>query len=86
VPRLSFFYGIAVYLYFEDHEPPHVHARYAGSEARVSIVSGEVIEGSLPRRASRLVAEWVNEHSDERAVCWEKAVRGEQPGTIEPLH
>jgi hypothetical protein len=86
VPRLSFFYGIAIYLYFEDHAPPHVHARYGGSEAKVSIARGDVIEGSLPRCASRLVAEWVNEHSEELAACWGKAVRGEQPGTIEPLH
>jgi hypothetical protein len=57
VPRLSFFYGIAIYLYFEDHAPPHVHARYAGSEARVSITSGEMLDESLPRRAARLVAE-----------------------------
>lgn len=87
VRRLSFFYGIAICLYFEDHAPPHVHARYAGSEARVSVTtSGEVLEGSLLCRAARLVAEWVGEHSEELAECWEKAVRGEQPGTIEPLH
>ena len=36
MPRLSFFYGIAIYLYYEDHPPPHVHARYGGNEAKVS--------------------------------------------------
>ena len=45
-----------------------------------------MIEGSLPRRATRLVAEWVGEHSDELQACWEHATRGEEPGTIEPLH
>ena len=73
MPRISFFYGIAVYLYYEDHPPPHVHARYGEYEAKVSVVSGEVIEGSLPRRAARLVAEWVGEHSDELQACWERA-------------
>lgn len=85
MPRLSFFYGIAIYLYYEDHPPPHIHARYGGHEAKVSIGSGEVIEGSLPRRASRLVAEWINEHTEDPAACWEKATHGEEPGTIEPL-
>jgi Domain of unknown function (DUF4160) len=85
VPRLSFFYGIAIYLYYEDLPPPHVHARYGGDEAKVSIVSGQVIEGSLPRRAARLVAEWVGEHSDELAACWDKARQGMEPGSIEPL-
>ena len=26
MPRLSFFYGIAIYLYYEDHPPPHIAA------------------------------------------------------------
>jgi len=85
VPRLSFFYGIAIYLYYEDHPPPHVHARYAEHRAKVSILTGEVIEGTLPRRAARLVAEWVSDHPAELSVCWEKATHGQQPGTIEPL-
>ena len=49
MPRLSYFYGIAVYVYYEDHPPPHLHARYGEHKAKVSLASGEVIEGSLPR-------------------------------------
>jgi len=30
-PRISFFYGIAITMYFYDHEPPHFHAQYAGT-------------------------------------------------------
>lgn len=85
MPRLSYFYGIAVYVYYEDHPPPHLHARYGEHKAKVSLASGEVIEGSLPRRAARLVADWVAEHPVELAACWERASRGEPPGTIEPL-
>jgi hypothetical protein len=85
VPRLSFFYGIAIYLYYEDHPPPHIHARYGEHQAKVSIADGQVIEGSLPRRAARLVTEWVDDHTDDLAACWEMATRGEEPGTIEPL-
>jgi hypothetical protein len=85
VPRLSYFYGIAIYLYYGDENPPHVHARYAEREARIVIASGEVLSGSLPRRAQRLVDEWVTMHRDELMQCWARAVAGEQPGTIEPL-
>lgn len=85
MPRLSFFYGIAIYLYYEDHPPPHVHARYGEHQAKVSIATGTIIDGSLPRRAARLVAEWINEHADELAESWERAAHGEEPGTIEPL-
>ena len=37
VPRLSSFYGIVITMYFDDHAPPHFHARYAEHEAQISI-------------------------------------------------
>ena len=85
MPRLSYFYGIAIYLYYEDHPPPHIHARYGEHQVKVAIASGEVIDGVLPRRAARLVSEWVSEHVDELKDCWERATHGEEPGTIAPL-
>lgn len=85
MPRLSYFYGISIYLYYEDHPPPHVHARYADHEAKVSIRDGEILEGSLPRRAERLVAEWVSLHLDELAASWESATQGQEPDKIDPL-
>lgn len=60
-------------------------SRYGEHRAKISITTGMVIEGSLPRRAGRLVADWVEEHSAELAACWERASNGEEPGTIEPL-
>jgi len=46
-------------MYYEDHVPPHFHARYGEYEAQVLISCGEVLNGALPRRALRLVKEWV---------------------------
>jgi hypothetical protein len=60
VPRLSEFYGILVYMYWSDHEPPHFHAIYSGDEALVRIDDGVFLAGSLPRTAARLVREWPN--------------------------
>jgi hypothetical protein len=85
VPRLSYFYGIAIYLYYEDHDPPHFHARYGEHEARILIPTGAVLDGSLPRRAQRLVDDWVSEHRQELTACWQQAVAGREPGTIDPL-
>jgi Domain of unknown function (DUF4160) len=85
VPRLSYFYGIAIYLYYEDHDPPRFHARYGEHQVRIVIPGGRVLDGSLPRRAQRLVDEWVAEHRDELVGCWDRAVAGSEPGSIEPL-
>ena len=53
VPRISEFYGIAIYMYFSDHPPPHIHAQYGGVEAVIAIGDGAVIRGSIPDRALR---------------------------------
>jgi hypothetical protein len=52
----------------DDHPPPHFHARYAGDEAVFAIATGELLAGSLPPRALRLVREWLEEHRDELAA------------------
>lgn len=85
MPRLSYFYGIAIYIYYEDHGPPHFHARYGEHRARFVIPSGELLDGVLPQRARRLVSEWVELHGDDLARCWDRAICGQEPGTIEPL-
>jgi hypothetical protein len=56
MPRISAFYGIVIAMYYNDHEPPNFHARYADHDAQVLISSGEILQGSLPRRAQALVS------------------------------
>lgn len=42
MPRLSAFYGIVIYIYLDDHSPPHYHAVYGEHEAWIVIASGAV--------------------------------------------
>ena len=51
MPTISAFYGILIRMFYNDHPPPHFHARYGEFEATVDIGTLEVIEGQLPRRA-----------------------------------
>ncbi len=78
MPRMSTFYGVAIYMYYRDYAPPHFHAIYAESEAVVAIETDEVLEGGLPRRARSLVSEWTDAHRDELRRAWELA-RASQP-------
>lgn len=66
------------------HARPHFHARYAGEAASVDF-AGELIAGSLPRRALALVREWAAMHQDELRANWERARRDEPLQPIEPL-
>lgn len=72
-------------MYFNDHAPPHFHAKYQEHEAQVTIESLEVLRGSLPRRALALVLEWAALHRHELRVDWDKARKGLRPDPIEPL-
>jgi hypothetical protein len=86
VPRISFFYGIAIYMYWDEgeHARPHFHARYAGEAASIDL-AGDVIAGSLPRRALALVGEWAGLHREELLANWERARRNEPLQVIDPL-
>jgi hypothetical protein len=85
VPRISAFYGIVIEMYYADHPPPHFHARYGEESAKISVATGEVIAGSLPGRAVRLVREWVDAHQRELEDNWDRVMRHQRPEPIEPL-
>ena len=56
MPTISWFYGIAIQMSYNDHNPPHFHARYGRAKALIRIADGQLIAGELPPTA-RAVAE-----------------------------
>jgi Domain of unknown function (DUF4160)/Protein of unknown function (DUF2442) len=85
MPRLSSFYGIVIYMYRPDHPPPHFHAQYGEHVAQIDVESLEVLNGSLPARALRLVREWAELHRAELAMNWDLAQALEPLVEIDPL-
>lgn len=71
-------------IHFGDHPPSHFHGRYGGHHARYAL-DGTRLDGRLPRRAENLIAEWASLHGGELGASWNRALRNEAPGTIEPL-
>ena len=85
MPRISAFYGIVVTMYSNDHGPPHFHARYGEYEAQIIVSTGDPLGGELPRRALRLVREWLDLHRAELEANWERAQAREPLASIDPL-
>ena len=85
MPRLSEFYGIVIYMYFNDHNPPHFHAIYGGFEAEILISSVTVHDGYLPKRALKLVQTWARNYRHELLANWNRAHSGRQVEPIPPL-
>ena len=77
MPRLSEFYGIVIAMYYNDHAPPHFHARYAEHEVTLSVDTLEVMNGYVPRRVLGLVLEWAVLHRAELRERWGAARAGE---------
>lgn len=84
MPIITRFLGIIIAMYWDDHAPPHFHAKYGKYEITVNIHDG-VIEGKFPKRALRLVMEWYELHKDELFEDWELCRKKEMPNPIEPL-
>jgi Domain of unknown function (DUF4160) len=88
MPAISMFYGIIIYMYFNDnkqHKLPHIHVRYQDDEVIVVIPEGDVLDGSIPKAKMKLLLAWMEIHRDELMADWQLAVAGEHPYKIEPL-
>ena len=85
MPELSRFLGIAVFMYFEDHNPPHFHVRYNDFRAVISINDLILIEGQLPARVLDLVMEWTALHKEELLENWDMVQKTGKYFKIEPL-
>jgi hypothetical protein len=85
MPAISRFFGIVVTMYYNDHLPPHFHARYVEHAAEIAIDTLDVLDGSLPRRAMALTLEWAVLHRDELRENWIKARSGLPLDGVAPL-
>lgn len=84
MPVISRFYGIAVFMNYREHDPPHFHAAYQDQEVSVEIKSG-IVEGKMTKRALRMVFEWMEQHQDELLEDWELARNRKPLQPIVPL-
>ena len=78
MPRIADVEGVAVYIYADDHWPPHVHARLAGEDMMVDIENGEVLRGGLPPAKKRAVLAWVRLSTGGLMRAWNAVQAGER--------
>jgi hypothetical protein len=70
MPAISMFFGIIIKMYYEEHNPPHIHAYYQGFEASFNILTGEKIIGKFPIKADRIVSDWIKIYRIELNNNW----------------
>ena len=86
MPRVSAFYGIVIYMHWNerDHPVAHFHAYYAEAGASVS-ADGVVLAGAVDARSHALVVEWARLHTNELLAKWERARQNQPIVSIQPL-
>lgn len=85
MPELSRFLGIVIYMYFNEHNPPHFHAEYNEFKAAISIQTLSLIEGKLPPKVMSLVVEWAQESQEELFENWNSIQKDGRYHKIKPL-
>ena len=85
MPEIRRFFGIVIRMYFDDHNPPHFHPFYGGSEAQFGIEPIAMLNGVLPSRAASMVLEWAALHQRELMQNWRRLHNEEPVERIEPL-
>jgi hypothetical protein len=70
MPTIAIVLGVRIIVYPKDHLPPHLHAKFAEHEAMISIATGDVLEGSLPRAKLKAIQEWLARHREQVAYIW----------------
>lgn len=84
MPEICRFYGIVIFMNYNDHDPPHFHARYQDQEITLELQTG-IVQGKMSRRALRMVFEWSEKHQEELLRNWERARAREPFESIQPL-
>jgi hypothetical protein len=85
MPEICRFLGIVIAMHYNDHSPPHFHARYGDYKALIAIQTGEVLAGQLPPRVIGLVQEWRELHRSELSEDWRLAQNRKPLNRIDPL-
>lgn len=85
MPEISRFYGIIVSMFYDEHNPPHFHARYGEYKIAIDINSLRILEGKFPPRALGLIMEWASLYKNELLKDWEITAQNLPPEKIEPL-
>ena len=85
MPEICRFFGIIISMNYNDHPPPHFHARYGGDKAIIEIETLRVLGGRLSPRVLGLVVEWGLQHRDELREDWRLARESSPLSRIQPL-
>lgn len=73
---IDIIHGILIYMYGQDHNPPHLHVK-DGGEWFIITIKDRMIYGRASSRTIRIINEYIDSHQERLLEIWDKAQRGE---------
>lgn len=84
MPEISRFYGIIIKMFYNEHNPPHIHVEYQDYKAIITIRDG-IVDGQMPKIALKLVFKWMDQHKEELLMNWDNIEKKKPLKNINPL-
>lgn len=69
--------GILIYMYGQDHNPPHLHIKDGGEWFTITI-KDRMVEGKGSSKTIRIINEYIDAHETQLLEIWEKAQKGDK--------
>ncbi|GAB3640034.1 DUF4160 domain-containing protein [Spirosoma arcticum] len=72
MPVIALLDGLKIEMYFNDHAPPHIHAKHAEHEVLITIQEFAVFAGYLPARQLKQVQQYVTTNQEKLLARWKQ--------------
>lgn len=84
MPSICQFKGASIYVYPNDHPPPHIHVRKDNKDAEIEILTGKIIAGKLTVPLHKIVRKWLKEQQIAISRAYIEAQAGRVPEQVPP--
>ncbi len=84
MPEICRFFGIIIFMNYNDHDPPHFHAKYDDQEVTIEIKKG-IVKGHMSKRALRMLFEWSEINQEILMENWQLTRERKPLHKIPPL-
>lgn len=85
MPTICMFRGIKIYINYNEHIPPHFHAKYGEYECSITIDDIELLNGDMPNKQLKMLFGWAALHQEELKEEWYLAEQKQELFPIAPL-
>jgi hypothetical protein len=70
MPKIADLTNAAIYMYIDDHAPPHFHVVGPDSDAQIRMSDLQVMRGKIGRRDPAEAIGYAAEHADHLDAKW----------------